>query len=443
MRAVQREEWGLVMRDAMDAIDAIIVGAGGRGNAYGRFALEYPRELRVQGVAEPDPIRRERIVRQHDIAPHMIYDDWQSLLATAEKKAATIINCTMDRSHFESTMQMLEAGYDVLLEKPMAPVLHENVRLVQKAEETGRLLQICHVLRYSPFWQALRAVVQSGRLGRVISVTHRENLMYYHMAHSFVRGNWRDEATSGPMILSKCCHDFDILLWILRKKVLHLQSFGSLIHFRPEYAPPGATLRCTDGCPAAETCKYEATKLYVRDGDGWPYNAVSYIPTKAARLEALKTGWYGRCVYYCDNDVVDHQTVNMELEGGTTVTLIMNGQGDEECRTMRWDGTKATLYGKFSARGNTIRVHHHLSGEVEDIPVIDRDSSGHGGGDYGIVRSFLNTLKGEPDDSVTTARESLESHLLAFAAEESRLQKTVINMDEYRQRLEDETRAMH
>ena len=420
----------------MDTIDTIIVGAGGRGNAYGNFALEYPREMQVVGIAEPNPVRRERFVRQHDIAPDMIFQDWQSLVASNEKKAATVINCTMDRFHFESTMKLLELGYDVLLEKPMTPVLEENVRLVQAAEKAGRVLQICHVLRYTPFWQALREVLLSGRLGRIISVTHRENLIYYHMAHSFVRGNWRNQATSGPMILSKCCHDFDVLLWLLKKNVVSLSSFGSLTHFRPENAPEGATERCTDGCPAADTCKYEATKLYVRDGFGWPMNAVSWIPTKEARLEALKTGWYGRCVYHCDNDVVDHQTVNMELEDGTTVTLVMNGQGDEECRTMRWDGTKATLYGKFSSKGHEIRLHHHITGEIEDVPVIARDSSGHGGGDFGIMRSFINTLKGNPDDSVTTARESLESHLLAFAAEESRLKKTVINMDEFRARLE-------
>ena len=411
------------------------MGAGGRGSSYGKFAVEYPQELKVVGIAEPDPIRRDRFLSQHDIAPEMVFHDWESLRNTGLQQASAIFNCTMDRFHFESTMQLLDLGYDVLLEKPMTPVLEENVRLVQKAEESGRLLQVCHVLRYTPFWQALRAVVQSGKLGRIVSVTHRENLIYYHMAHSFVRGNWRNEATSGPMLLSKCCHDFDILLWLLQKKVAYLQSFGSLTHFRPENAPEGATERCTDGCPAADTCKYEATKRYARDGEGWPLNAVSYIPTSEARLEQLKTDWYGRCVYLCDNDVVDHQTVNMEMDDGTTVTLVMNGQGDEECRTMRWDGTKATLHGKFSSRGHEIRVHHHLTGEIEDVPVVARDSSGHGGGDFGIVRSFLNTLKGNPDDSVTTARESLESHLLAFAAEESRLNKTVINMEDYRQRL--------
>jgi hypothetical protein len=184
----------------------------------------------------------------------------------------------------------------------MSPVLSENVRLVQVAEEQGRLLQICHVLRYSPFWQKLREIVQSERLGRIVSIDHRENLIFWHMAHSFVRGNWRQLETSGPMILTKCCHDLDVLYWILRKKVVWLSSFGSLIHFRPENALRGATNRCTDGCPAAEECKYYAPRLYVSELDGWPWNALTYETSKEARLEALKTGPYGRCVYFCDND---------------------------------------------------------------------------------------------------------------------------------------------
>jgi predicted dehydrogenase len=426
----------------MTPIEVLVVGAGSRGSAYGRFALEHPQELEVVGVAEPDNLRRARLATHHDIAPDMMFHTWEDVLKNNHGQTRAAFNCTMDRTHYESTMALLDAGYDVLLEKPMSPLLHENIKLVQKAEETGRLLQICHVMRYSPFWQKLREIVQSGTLGRIISVEHRENLVYWHMAHSFVRGNWRNEATSGPMILSKCCHDFDILYWILRQPVVWLNSFGSLTHFRPENAPEGATLRCTDGCPAAESCKYEATRLYVKDTDGWPWNAVTFVATEAARLEELKTGWYGRCVYHCDNDVVDHQVVNMELADGTTISLTMNGQGDEECRAMRWDGTLATLYGKFSDRGNELHIHHHQSGAIEQIDVEEQESSGHGDGDYGIVRSFLNALNGQPDDSITTARESLESHLLAFAAEESRHTKTTINMAEYRQRVDDEARSM-
>lgn len=420
----------------MNAVEAIIIGAGARGNAYGQFAIAHPDKLRIVGIAEPDQLRRDRFVAAHQITPTNVYENWQDLVKTGHRLAQTAINCTMDRQHFTSTMQLLDQGYDVLLEKPMSPVLNENVRLVQKAEQMGRLLQICHVLRYTPFWQTLRSVVQSGALGRIISVTHRENLAFWHMAHSFVRGNWRSEQESGAMILTKCCHDFDILLWILRQEVVWLSSFGSLAYFRPESAPEGAPPRCIDGCPAAESCKYEATRIYGHDGNRFPLDHVSFVPTREARLEALRTGPYGRCVYHCDNDVVDHQTVNMELEDRTTVVLTMNGQGDEECRTMRWDGTKATLYGKFSSRGHELRIHHHLTESVEQIPIEASDSSGHGGGDFGIVRSFLNVIQGIQDESVSTARESLESHLLAFAAEESRLTRSTIHMPTFRQRVE-------
>jgi predicted dehydrogenase len=398
--------------------------------------------MEIVAVAEPQADRLARFATEHDIAPSHQFNSWEDVLR-AGKIADVIINTTMDRTHMDSTMAALDMGYDVLLEKPMSPVLHENVRMVQKAEEKGRLLQICHVLRYSPFWQQVRAVVDSGNLGRIVSVDHRENLIYWHMSHSFVRGNWRNVAESGPMILTKCCHDFDILYWILRQPVERLSSSGTLTHFRPENAPAGAPMRCTDGCPVAEECKYYAPRLYVSDNNGFPHNAVTYTATAEARLEALKTGPYGRCVYHCDNDVVDHQAVNMELVDGTTVSMLMQGQGDEEGRTMRYDGTHATLYGRFVHGRNKLTIRYHRTGEEEDVPIIARDDSGHGGGDFGIVHSFVNAMRGTPDDSVTTARESLESHLLAFAAEEARVKHSVVEMEAYRQRVNDEARQMY
>ena len=428
----------------MAPLNAVVLGAGGRGNTYGAFALRYPQEMQIVAVAEPRADRRALFTGLHDIAPENTFESWQDLIG-AGKLGDVLINATMDRMHTESTLAALEAGYDVLLEKPMSPDLYENIRLVQAAEERGQLLQICHVLRYSPFFQKLREIVQSGRLGRIISIDHRENLIYYHMAHSFVRGNWRNFAEGGPMILAKCCHDLDILYWMLRQPVVSLQSFGSLTWFKPENAPEGAPLRCTDGCPVAESCKYYAPHIYMPGGVGSDYmrGIVSLDTRPEAVQHALETGPYGRCVYHCDNDVVDHQTLNMELGDGTTITMTMQGQGNYEGRSMRWDGTRATLYGKFTEGGNKITIHDHLTGEVEDVPIIARDESGHGGGDYGIVRSFLNAVNGIPDDSVTTARESLESHLMAFAAEESRLTHTVVDMADYRARVEAEAHALY
>lgn len=416
----------------MPPITAVLLGAGGRGmHAYAPYALSHPEDLKFVAVAEPVAERREQFAKMHNIPPARCYSSWEDLLC-AGKLADAALNCTMDQLHTASTLAALDAGYDVLLEKPIAHTLSDTVSLVLAAEAQGRLLQICHVLRYTAFFRTIREIVQSGRLGRVITVDHRENLVYWHMAHSFVRGNWRNLATSAPMILAKCCHDLDILGWILQQPVTHLSAFGTLTHFRAENAPAGAPHRCTDGCPVAEACPWYAPRLYARDTNGFPWNALTPTLTVEARMEALQNGPYGRCVYHCDNDVVDHQTLNMQLADGTTVTMTMNGHGDEECRTMRYDGTRATLLAKFSVAGHSISIHDHLTNTTEYVPADESSTSGHGGGDFGLVRAFIQTMRGQPDDSLTSARASLESHLLAFAAEESRLNTCVVNMEEFR-----------
>ncbi len=401
-------------------------------HVYGPYALTYPAELQFVAVAEPDPIRRARFAQAHNLAPERQFASWEALLAQGQM-ADVLFNMTQDQMHYPSTLAALEAGYDVLLEKPMTTRLAETVHLVQTAERLGRMLQVCHVLRYTPFFSTLHDILASGLLGEIITVEHRENVVYWHMAHSFVRGNWANTAASSPMILAKCCHDLDILCWNIGRPVRRLHSFGSLMHFRAENAPPGATLRCTDGCPAAEACSFNARRLYLNpDDDSWPVVALSADLSLAARHRALETGPYGRCVYHCDNDVVDHQTVNMEFDGGATAVLFMHGHSHEEGRTMRYDGTRATLRGKFVSRGGWIEIHDHLTNRCEAIH-IPSGPSGHGGGDFGIVQSFIRAMRGDAIP-LTSARESLESHLLAFAAEESRLQGHVVDMDEFRQR---------
>jgi predicted dehydrogenase len=413
-------------------ITAILLGAGLRGaNAYGPYALAHPSELKFVAVAEPDPVRRARFATAHNIPPERQFTTWEDSIAQPQM-ADVVFNCTMDQMHCASGIAALQAGYDMLLEKPMTNTLAETVTLVQTAEKLGRHLQICHVLRYTPFFSVLHDILQSDRLGDIITVEHRENVAYYHMAHSFVRGNWRNASLSSPMILGKCCHDLDILHWNLGVPVKWLQSFGSLRHFSAENAPPGATLRCTDGCPAAESCPFDARRIYLNmDNEGWPVNAVTPNFTPEARQHALETGPYGRCVYHCDNTVVDNQTVNMEFENGTTVVLVMHGHSHLEGRTMRYDGTRATLRGTFNSKHSAIEIHDHLTGETEHVNIPATDGTGHGGGDFGVVASFVRAMRGQRA-ALTSARASLESHLMAFAAEESRHQHSVIDMTAYR-----------
>ena len=274
-----------------DPIEAVLVGAGNRGyEAYGPYALKHPERIRFTGVVDPHEGRRRRFAEAHGIAPERQFGSWQDLYARG-RIAEALVNCTLDRMHLASTLPALELGYEVLLEKPMANTLEGNVQLVRAAEERGRLLMICHVLRYTACFSALHRILASGRLGRIITVEHRENVVYWHMAHSFVRGNWRDSQIESPMILAKCCHDMDLLFWNLGP-VRRLNSFGSLLHYRPENAPPGAPERCTDGCPVADDCSWYAPRLYLRDDgyDGWPISVISEDAGLVARRRALGSG---------------------------------------------------------------------------------------------------------------------------------------------------------
>ena len=423
----------------MKPVEVVVLGAGGRGyDAYGRWILAHPERIRVVAVAEPNPARRERFAEAHSLPPERVFPDHEALFAEGQL-AQGLINTTMDGQHVETTLGALATGYDVLLEKPMATTPHECVQLVRAAERAGRMLQICHVMRYSPFYTTLYQALHSGAVGEIMVVDHRENVAFWHQAHSFVRGNWGNSTRAAPMILAKSCHDMDILYWLLDRRVQTLSSFGALTHFRAESAPPGAPERCTDGCPHWETCPYYAPRLYLRDTSGWPVSAISIDSSYEARIQALQNGPYGRCVYHCDNDVVDHMTINMLFEGELTVTFTMHAFSHENCRTMRYDGTQASLRG-HGGRGE-LTLYEFRSGEIRPIPITEA-AGGHGGGDDGLMDAFVRALHGEQDSLRTSARDALESHLMAFAAEESRLHGgKLIDMDAYRARIEAEVSA--
>jgi predicted dehydrogenase len=431
-------------------LEMVVIGAGQRGAvAYGSYAFAHPESVRFVGVAEPDPTRRRRFADEHDLDPSQCFESWEALLACGQIADAAIVT-TQDQMHVAPAVAALQAGYHVLLEKPMAHTLAGCVQLVQAAERTGRVLQICHVLRYSPFWRALHDVVESGRLGDIITVEHRENVAYWHMAHSFVRGNWGNTARSSPMILAKCCHDLDILVWNLGSSVRRLSSVGSLMHYRADQVGPEIPARCTDGCPVEPECPFSAIGIYIelrpfvelrRDAAArgvdldapqvWPFTVLSPDISRPGRRHAIETGPYGRCVYRCDNDVVDHQIVTMELESGASVALVMHGHSNEEHRSLRYDGTRATLRARFGDRSE-ITVYDHASGRTETVP-LDQRGAGHGGGDRGLMADFVRVLRGEIAP-LTSARVSLESHLLAFAAEEARITHTVVEIPEFRRR---------
>ena len=410
-------------------VDAILIGAGQRGHhVYGRWARDHPDRLRFVAVADPRADRLERFGNTHGIGVDRRFEVPAKLL-TRPRMASACVVASPDRNHHEHVKAALQQGYHVLSEKPMAATLSDCFDLVTAATASSGSLHIGHVLRFTPFFQVLHRIVTSGRLGDVVTVEHRENVRSWHMAHSYVRGNWARAEAATPMIVAKCSHDFDILHWNLAAPVRKLWSVGSLFDFRPERAPSGATDRCTDPCPVTE-CPYDARRLYLDPTiTGWPVHVITDDLSPVGRQRALERGPYGRCVYRAGSDVVDHQIVAMELATGTSVALVMHGHSHEENRTMRYDGTRATLRGRFG-RNQSIEVIDHVTGAIETIP-IPAPTGGHGGGDAGILEAFISTIEhGTPP--ATSAAESLESHLLAFLAEEARMTGAVIDVSRRR-----------
>ena len=410
-------------------VDAVAVGAGQRGfHVYGAWAQRHPDRLRFAAVVDPNPDRLWRFGEAHRIPDERRFKSTDALWASGRLAQVCII-AGPDRMHEDAAVKSLEAGYHTLVEKPMATSL-EGARAIRDAaaRHPGRL-HVAHVLRYTPYFRTLHQVITSGRLGDIVTVEHRENVWAFHMAHSFVRGNWGTASASAPMIVTKCCHDFDILTWNVSSPIRRLASTGSLTEFHPDRAPAGAPERCTDGCPAGN-CPYDARRIYLDERyTGWPVHVITDDLSPAGRLAALQTGPYGRCAYRARSDVADHQVVMMETEAGTSISLTMHGHSDAEERTMRYDGTRATVRGRFG-RSQQITIADHATGSVEDIP-IPRPSGGHGGGDEGTIEALLAAVSdGTPTQ--TPAEEAFESHLLGFLAEEARLAGTWIEVGERR-----------
>lgn len=427
-------------------ITVAIIGAGARGrSAYGSRLLKLPEAVKVVAVADVDSVRLNLCADEHGVPKNMRFESDAELLAQP-KLADILFVCNQDRDHFQSVMAGLDKGYDIILEKPISPSLKECKLMAQKASELGRKVLVCHVLRYTPFYKKLKELIDSKIIGEVVTVNAEEEVGYWHQAHSFVRGNWRNSVETSPMILAKCCHDMDILLWLIGKKCQKVSSFGSLRHFKKENAPDGSADRCCN-CPKdiKEKCPYEVEKFYI-DGPiglkngyvGWPRKVVmGKTPTIENVTEALKKGPYGRCVYKCDNDVVDNQVVNLLLEDDITVNFTMSAFSANTDRSIRIRGTHGEIIGKWGA--DEIKVTVFGKDPVVYNPNVSAskegtgDTGGHGGGDIGLIRAVIDLfLKGEVSKSVTFIDKSIESHFVALAAEESRLQGgKVVDMDKW------------
>ena len=406
-----------------------IAGFGDRGSTYASMQDLFPDQMKVVAVADLDPAKVEKARKRYDLPPDRCFSSAEEMLERS-KLAEVLVVATMDRQHVDHAIPALRKGYHILLEKPISPELSRCRELLEVARECHGQVIVCHVLRYTAFYNQLKELIDSGRIGNVVSVCANENVGYWHQAHSFVRGNWRNSKETSPMILQKSCHDMDIFTWLLGKKCRSVSSFGGTWLFRPERALEGAALRCLDGCQVKEACPFDAEKIYITSpktgrarGDSWITSVLSVENTVESTYRALREGPYGRCVYQCDNDVVDHQQTNLLLEDGSTVSFTMCAFTENCYRTFKAMGTQ----GEIEADTRSNLIHIRVFGQPEEVIDVGRlagDLKGHGGGDSGIIRDFLELLRGGVlNGRTTTLENSMESHFIALAAEESRLDR--------------------
>ena len=398
-------------------IKAILLGAGQRGRGYCNYALSNPEELSIIGVAEPNEVRLAELGDKHKIPGSERFSTWEDVFIR-DKWADVVIICTQDNMHFEPAMAAISKGYDILLEKPISPDPLECIKIAQAAEAKGIKVVVCHVLRYTPFFAKIKEIIDSGEIGKIVTVVHNENVGDVHHSHSFVRGNWAKAETSSPMILAKSCHDLDIIQWLIDKNCLKLTSFGSLSYFTGRNWPEGAKERCTDGCKV--DCPYDSRKLYINSSNEW-FRSVAAGHANASDEEveaAIKTGPYGRCVFKCDNDVVDHQVVSMEFEDGVTAAFSMSSFTPDISRSLKVMGTKGQI--KAHSEPNSIKVFDFAARKEREIIVTTE--GGHGGGDDGMMKSFCEYITGiYAGCAISEAKISADNHMLCFAAEKSRL----------------------
>ena len=434
----------------MKQITVAIAGLGSRGkDTYAQVAKLIPDKMKIVAVADINEEKVKLAAKEYDIPAENCFNSAEEMLER-EQLADVMVIATQDRQHVGHAIPALRKGYHLLLEKPISPVLEECQELVKVAKECNRKVVVCHVLRYTPVYQKVKELLDAGTIGDVVSIMALENVGWWHQAHSFVRGNWRNKELSSPMILQKCCHDMDLYLWLANKECKSLSSFGSTHLFKAECAPEGCADRCLGGCEAKENCCFDAEKIYMKHhlkglesgNTEWPVNVlVTGEVTEDALMEALKTGPYGRCVYHCDNNVVDHQVLNMMMNDGTTMSFTMCGFSADISRYAKFMGTKGELIVNMNGddvERNVINVRLFDTVGTEysiNVAELATDFSGHGGGDNAMVEEFINVLSGVKDESpyVTSLEKSMESHYCALAAEESRVNGgKVIELDEYR-----------
>lgn len=420
----------------MKKVTFAVLGMGNRGTAYAGKQLRYPEEMEITAMADTRRVRLEAANKYLHLPEDRLFDGAEAILSQP-RLADIMIIATQDAQHKQHALKAMELGYDLLLEKPISNRLGDIVEIANAAKRLGRTVIVCHVLRYTVFYQQIKRLLDEGAIGQVESIEAAEHVGYYHYAHSYIRGNWHNEAASSPMILAKCSHDMDLLLWLSGQNCVKLNSFGSLHHFRAENCPENAADRCED---CGLDCPYHAQRFYLSRIPGWPTSILHPEPTPENILEVLRTSNYGKCVYKMDNDVVDHQTVNLQMGDHITATFQMTGFTNRQTRTIRIMGTEGEIWGDFK---NNELHYQRFNKEVHtvDLNALTTDFTGHGGGDARLIYDVIRYYRGDEFDqsAITFIDRSVQSHYMAFAAEQSRVQGgQLVDMADFKKKIQAE-----
>lgn len=420
-------------------ITAIIVGAGHRSFVYSELAKTNPEMLKIVGVADPNPIRRKKAMDYFGFKEDMCFENAEEL-AKKGKLADTVINGTMDEQHLETAVPLLDAGYDMLLEKPFAPNEEEMRQIVNCAKKNNSKVMICHVLRYTPFYYAIKERIVNGEIGDIINIQTTEHVSYHHLSTSYIRGKWANsDKCHTSMLLAKCCHDLDIIMWMMSEtKPKQISSFGGKFQFKPENAPKEAGTICMKDCPLVDTCVYSTKRLYIDHPDRWAFYVWDALEGKKNvtiedKIALMKSDSpYARCIYKCDNNVVDHQSVLINFENGATGTHNMVGGSAEPRREIHIIGTKGEIFGNFEeSKFTVLKIDpspdaHNEECDVEEVDLrVTGDMvgayGGHGGGDERLAADFVKFIRGEkPSLACTSIFDSVAGHLSVYLADKSR-----------------------
>ena len=411
-------------------VTAIILGAGHRAMAYADYSVAHPDELKIVGVADPDEYRRNFVRERFGFPENQCFASAEEL-ASVPKFADVVINGTMDEIHVETSIPVLEKGYDMLLEKPFAVNEEELDRLVEVVNRNGNKVMICHVLRYNPVYLNIKNSIISGEIGDVINIQTVEDVSYHHLSTSYVRGKWANsKKCHTSMLLAKCCHDLDLMMWLMGDdKPVSVSSVGSRFHFRPENAPENSGTRCLVDCPRVDYCDYSAKRLYLDHPDSWEVYVWRELedienPTDEQRRELLMKSEYGRCMFKCDNDVVDHQSVLVNFASGATGTHNLTGGAAESLRTIRVIGTKGEIYAELENKFVKIKTINPAPNKYFDERIIDLSKTpdeGHGGADTALTADFIKFIRDDnPSVSCTSIHNSIAGHRIIFLADKSR-----------------------